>query len=52
MAWPDSTGVIGMATGSVLMALERLGTWEGNRAWPHDTREVWMASGSGHMAPG
>ena len=28
------------------------GCWDGNRAWPHVTREAKMATGSGHMAPG
>ena len=48
-AWPHSTRVIEVATGSVLIAPERL---DGNRAWPHATREAEMPTGSDQMAPG
>ena len=34
------------------LAKRQQGGWDGNRAWPHATRETGMATGSGHMAPG
>ena len=33
------------------LAKRQQGRWDGNRAWPHATKEAKMATGSGQMAP-
>ena len=47
----------GHMTAGWLGCLQCVATWhqggcDGNRAWPHGTREAGMATGSVHMAPG